>query len=411
MKKRWISFIVAASLTGALLAGCQDGAQTGGAAAEAGTAGTADTAGSTADTGTDAAGQEDNILRLGVSAPMTGGYALYGEGAQNAVDMAVEEINAGGGKFKVEIINGGKVMDDAGDSKQAVNAYNSMMAEHPDAFIATYNSSCSLPMAELAQKDGMLQLVSVATNYKITEVGDHIFRACFIDPYQGKMAARFAGEKGCKKTAVIYAKDDDYSNGLKDAFVENAPANGMEVVYTGECTSKDTDFSAQVSQVVASGADYLFFPCILDIVPLLVQQARDAGFEGIIMGGDAWDGSDTTGLESYFENTYYTNHYSAEDTSESVQTFVQKYTEKYGDDSLTAAAALYYDCVYMLVKAAEDADATDTESLVKAMTNMEFSGVTGTFTLNDTGDPEKNVVINTYVDGKVKWVMTLEPED
>lgn len=400
MKKRCVSLLVAVSLVGTMLCGCGGGTAVAGETADGGAAASSQEA---------EAGAEDNILRLGVSAPMTGSYALYGEGAQNAVDMAVEEINSSGGKFQVEIINNGTVMDDAGDSKQAVNAYNSIMAADPDAFIATYNSSCSLPMAELAQKDGMLQLVSVATNYKITEIGDHIFRACFIDPYQGKMAAQFAGEKGCKKAAVIYAKDDDYSNGLKDAFVENAPANGMEVVYSGECTSKDTDFSAQVSQVAASGADYLFFPCILDIVPLLVQQARAAGFEGIIMGGDAWDGADTTGLEDEFENTFYTNHYSAEDTSEAVQSFVKKYTEKYGDDSLTAAAALYYDCVYMLLDAAKKADATDTESLVKAMTNMEFSGVTGTFTLNDTGDPEKNVVVNTYVDGKVKWVTTLEP--
>ena len=132
------------------------------------------------------------------------------------------------------------------------------------------------------------------------------------------------------KVAIIYAKDDDYSNGLKDAFVENAEGNGLEIVYTGECTTTDTDFTAQASQAVASGADFLFYPCFLDTVPLLVQQARDAGFDGITMGGDGWDGSDTTGLESYFDKCYFTNHYSSEDTSEAVQNFVTKYTEKYG---------------------------------------------------------------------------------
>ena len=114
-----------------------------------------------------------------------------------------------------------------------------------------------------------------------------------IDPYQGKMAALFAKEQGASKIAIIYAKDDDYSNGLKDAFVENADSNGLEIVYTGECTTTDTDFTAQASQAVAAGADFLFYPCFLDTVPLLVQQARDAGFEGITMGGDGWDGSDT----------------------------------------------------------------------------------------------------------------------
>ena len=192
--------------------------------------------------------------------------------------------------------------------------------------------------------------------------------------------------------------------------MENADSNGLEIVYTGECTTTDTDFTAQASQAVAAGADFLFYPCFLDTVPLLVQQARDAGFEGIIMGGDGWDGSDTAGLETYFDNCYFTNHYSSEDTSEAVQNFVNKYTEKYGSESLNACAALYYDAIYMLVQAAEDGGGSDTESLVKGMTGMTFTGVGGTFTLDENGDPEKSVAINTYENGQVKWFKTLSPE-
>ena len=92
-----------------------------------------------------------------------------------------EEINALGG-YQIEILNGGKLADDASDSKQAINVYNSLMAEDPDVLIATYNSACALPMAELAQKDGMVMVVPGANNYAITETGDHIFRTCFIDP-------------------------------------------------------------------------------------------------------------------------------------------------------------------------------------------------------------------------------------
>lgn len=152
----------------------------------------------------------------------------------------------------------------------------------------------------------------------------------------------------------------------------------------------------------------IFFPCFYDVVPLLVQQARDAGFEGAIVGGDAWDGVDTTGLEDAFNNTYYTNHYSSEDTSEAVQNFVTKFTENYGSDTLNACAALYYDTVYMIYNAANKGGGTDTESILKGMTNLEFSGVTGSFTLNDTGDPEKNVVINEFKDGECKWLLTLD---
>lgn len=221
------------------------------------------------------------------------------------------------------------------------------------------------------------------------------------------MAALFAKDKGFAKVAVIYAKDDDYSNGLKDAFVENCEANGIEVAYVGECMTTDTDYSSQAAQAVASGADLLYYPCFLDTVPLLVGAARNAGFTGAIMGGDGWDGSDTTGLAEQFDDCYFTNHYSSEDTAPAVQNFVAKYTEKYGTESLNACAALYYDAMYMLVQAAENAGGTDTASLVKGMTGMSFTGVGGDITLDENGDAIKSIAINTYIDGEVKWTETL----
>lgn len=405
MKRKLVGILLCSAMLASMVSGC-------GASGSDTAADTTDSSASESTEGTAAAasGEEDNVIRIGAVCAMTGGSAIYGEGAQNAIDMAVEEINSAGGDYTVEIVNGGKVADDAKDSKQAVNAYNSVMADNPEAVVGSFFSSTTLPMAELANEDGMILLATGATNKDVTLVGSTIFRDCFIDPYQGKMAALFAADQGATKAAIIYAKDDDYSNGLKDAFVENAEANGIEVVYTGECTTTDTDFTAQVSQAVASGADYLFYPCFLDTVPLLVQQARDAGFEGIIMGGDGWDGSDTSGLESYFDNCYFTNHYSSEDTAEAVQNFVTKYTEKYGTESLNACASLYYDAIYMLVEAAENGGGSDTASLVSGMTGMTFTGVGGTFTLDENGDPEKSVAINTYEDGQVKWFKTLSPE-
>lgn len=399
MKKKLVSILLAATMVASLLTGCS-----GSKSSE-----TTDTAGVTqaaSASGTTASGAEDNVVKIGVVCTLTGGSAIYGEGAKNAVTMAADEINKSDSKIKVKIVD---IVDDAGDSKQAVNAYNSMEPKAPEAVVGAFFSSVTLPMAEIAKKQNMLLLAAGATNIKVTQVGPTIFRDCFIDPYQGKMATQFAKEKGAKNVAIIYAKDDDYSNGLKDAFVKNAEANGLKVVYTGECTTKDTDFTAQVSQAISSGADFLFYPCFLDTVPLLVQQARDAGFNGIIMGGDGWDGSDTTGLESYFDNCYFTNHYSSEDTAPAVQKFVTTYTDKYGKDSLNACAALYYDAIYMLVEAAKNGGGTDTASLVKGMTGMKFTGVGGTFTLDKDRNAIKSVVINTFKDGKVKWLKTLEP--
>lgn len=396
MKRKLLSLVLTGTMAATVLAGCSSSAQQSSAGKE--------TIRETK------AASEEKLIKVGVIGPVTGGSAIYGEGAQNAITMAVEEINASDSEYKVEIINGGKMADDASDAKQTINAYNSLIKENPDAVVGSFFSSVTLPMAEQASKDNMLLIATGATNKDITLKGPTIFRDCFIDPYQGKMAAQFAKEKGWKKAAVIYAKDDDYSNGLKDAFIENAEANGIEIVYTGECTTKDTDFSSQTSQVVAKGADFLFYPAFLDTVPLLVSAARDSGFDGAIMGGDGWDGADTKGFEEKFNNCYFTNHYSSEDTAPAVSNFVSKYTEKYGAESLNACAALYYDAIYMLVEAAKNGGAADTASLVKGMTGMTFTGVGGTFTLDENGDPEKSVAINTYESGKVKWLMTLSPE-
>ena len=400
MRKKLLSAVLIGVMASSLLTGCGSSAQQSAAGA-----GTKAVSGETK-----AAGDGSKTIKIGAICSLTGGSAIYGEGAQNAITMAAEEINSSDSEYKIEIVNGGKVVDDASDAKQAINAYNSLMKESPNAIVGCFFSSVTLPIAEQASKDNMLLLATGATNKDVTLKGPSIFRDCFIDPYQGKMAAQFAKEKGWKKAAVIYAKDDDYSNGLKDAFIENAKANGIEVVYTGECTTKDTDFSSQASQVVAKGADFLFYPCFLDTVPLLVGAARDAGFTGAIMGGDGWDGSDTKGVEDKFDNCYFTNHYSSEDTAPAVSNFVSKYKEKYGTESLNACAALYYDAVYMIAEAAKNGKATDTPSLIKGMTKMTFTGVGGTFTLDENGDPEKSVAINTFEGGKVKWLMTLSPE-
>lgn len=403
-RRQFVELCAAASAMG-ILSACGSSAQQGGAASAAASSTAASEAASTA-----SAGDEDNVIRVGVFCAMTGGSAIYGEGAQNAVDLAVEEINSAGGTYTIEIVNGGKVADDAKDAKQAMNAYNLLMADSPEALVGSFFSSVTLPVAEQATADGMMLLATGATNTDVTQKGPTIFRNCFIDPYQGKMAALFVKSEGYSKVAVIYAKDDDYSNGLKDSFVENCEANGIEVGYVGECMTTDTDYSSQVAQAVASGAELLYYPCFLDTVPLLVGAARNAGFTGPIMGGDGWDGSDTTGLEDKFEGCYFTNHYSSEDTAPAVVDFVTKYTEKYGTESLNACAALYYDAMYMLIQAAENGGGSDTASLVKGMTGMSFSGVGGDITLDENGDAIKSIAFLTYVDGEPKWALTLDAE-
>lgn len=192
MKKatRVLSLTMAAAMAAGVLGGCSSSAQ-GGTASTADTSSAASTTASSADSG--------NVIRVGVVCSMTGGSAIYGEGAQNAVDMAVEEINSGDSGYTVEIVNGGKVADDAKDAKQAMNAYNKVMADSPAAIVGSFFSSVTLPMATQAANDGMLLLATGATNVDVTQKGSTIFRNCFIDPYQGKMAALFVKSKGIQQ--------------------------------------------------------------------------------------------------------------------------------------------------------------------------------------------------------------------
>ena len=408
MKKKLLSMVLASAMVATCLTGC--GSSTTASTTETPASDTATTTEAATEAGTEAAAASGDTINIGVVAPLTGSYALFGQSGKNSAELAVKEINEAGGVLgkELKIV---ETVDDKGDSTEAVNCYNRLASEDVCAVVGTFSSSCSIPMAERAQEDGMLLISPSATNAKLTLVGDHIFRACFIDPIQGPTMAKFAYEQGAKKAAIIYAKDDDYSNGLYETISEAwGGYDGAELVYTGECTSKDADFTAQVSQVVASGADVLFYPFMLDTVPLVVQQAREAGFEGMIVGGDGWDGSDTTGIEDYFNNTFYTNHYAPEDPAEVVQNYVAAYKEAYGEDSMTSIGACYYDAVKMVAQAIETAGSADTQEIVKAMTGMSYEGVTGSFTLDENGDPKKPITFVEFVDGVPTWKSNVAAE-
>ena len=237
MKKatRVLSLTMAAAMAAGVLGGCSSSAQ-GGTASTADTSSAASTTASSADSG--------NVIRVGVVCSMTGGSAIYGEGAQNAVDMAVEEINSGDYGYTVEIVNGGKVADDAKDAKQAMNAYNKVMADSPEAIVGSFFSSVTLPMAEQASKDGMLLLATGATNADVTLKGDTIFRNCFIDPYQGKMAALFAKDKGFVPVDVIPGQ-----------VAMPVPAAAPSAIDDARAALLSMGFSPQETDVALSGYD------------------------------------------------------------------------------------------------------------------------------------------------------------
>ncbi len=395
MKKRVLSLLTAGALVASALTGCGSSSAESTAAA------------SGADAGTEAAAAADgDTISFGVIAPLTGPHALYGEAGKNGVNLALKEINeAGGVKIgdKSYTLNAAVICDDKSDSTEAISAYNNCASYDIVGIIGTYASSCTKAFATQAQSDGLVVITPVSTNASICKIGDYIFRACFSDDAQGPAMAAFIKDKlGAKKAAIIYGSNEDYCTGLYESISKYFDENSVDyVVY--ECTSTDTDFSAQVSKVVAEGCDAIAYPNYLDTAPMLIQQARAAGFTGGIVGGDGWDGCDTTGLEADFENTYYLNHLDFGDTSEAVQSFVTKYTEAYGSDSLCAPGALYYDTVYMLKQAIEEAGSADPAAIKDALAKIDFNGVTGHVTFDENGDPIKAFTIETFEDGKVTY--------
>ncbi len=341
-------------------------------------------------------------VKVGAISPNTGDLAAYGEAVSNGIKLAVEEINANGG------VLGGRplevtYMDDKGDSTEGANAFNKLVSDGVCAILGSVTSGVTAGLGTLANEQGMLLLSPTATADTITEGLPTVFRACFRDSYQGEVGAKVAKDLGLTKVAVLYASGDPYSSGLKDAFVNAAPAQGLEVVATESSSGvHDTDYTSQLTNIIASGAQLIFAPYYYDTIgPYIVPQARQLGFTGAFVGADGFDG--TTGTmqddKTLYENCYFTNHYAQDNPSEKVQNFVKAYQAKFDPKSLNALAALAYDAAYMLADSINKAGSDKTADIIAAMTGMSFDGVTGSFTLDDTNTPAKKCAIITFKDG------------
>ncbi len=347
----------------------------------------------------------ENPIPVGAIAPNTGDLAAYGTAVSNGIKLAVEEINAAGGVLgrQLEVT----YMDDKGDSTEGANAFNKLTSDGVKAIIGSVTSGVTAGLGALADAEGMLLLTPTATADTVTDGLTGVFRACYKDSFQGEVAAKLAVDLGVKKVAVLYASGDAYSAGLYESFIAASAALGLELVAT-ESTSgvHDTDFTTQLTNIVATGAELIFAPFYYDTVgPYIVPQARAAGFTGYFAGADGWDGTLGTMVEdkSLYNKSYFVNHYAPDDPSEKVQGFVKAYSDKFGAESLNALAALAYDSVYMLAQAITAAGTDDTAAIITAMTGMSFEGVTGSFTLDETGTPAKAAPVIEYVDGTAKF--------
>ena len=368
--------------------------------------------GSMVDSSSSSAKASGDSITIGTVTTNSGTAAAYGEAEVKGFELAVSEINAKGG------INGKKVklesMDDKGDATEASNAYNKLAGDNNVLAVAGPTiSATTAAVAPLADQSKLVTIAPAATSDSI-ETGNYLFRTCFKDSYQGEVAARFAAENlKVKKVAVLYGTGDPYSSGVGEAFAKAAEKLGLEVVDKESSSSADdTEYSAQLQKIQASGAELLYAPYYYSVAgPYIIPQARSVGFEGYVMGPDGYDGLKLTGDKSQYNKTYYTTHYSADDnTNTKVQDFIKSYKSKNNAEPNTFAA-LGYDTIYMIKQAIEKAGENATrEDVRNAVAGMTFDGVTGKFTMDKSGSPTKSVTVLEMKDGKPVYNTTVQPK-
>ena len=368
--------------------------------------------GSMDDSSSSSAKASGDSITIGTVTTNSGTAAAYGEAEVKGFELAVSEINAKGG------INGKKVklesMDDKGDATEASNAYNKLAGDNNVLAVAGPTiSATTAAVAPLADQSKLVTIAPAATSDSI-ETGNYLFRTCFKDSYQGEVAARFAAENlKVKKVAVLYGTGDPYSSGVGEAFAKAAEKLGLEVVDKESSSSADdTEYSAQLQKIQASGAELLYAPYYYSVAgPYIIPQARSVGFEGYVMGPDGYDGLKLTGDKSQYDKTYYTTHYSADDnTNTKVQDFIKSYKSKNNAEPNTFAA-LGYDTIYMIKQAIEKAGENATrEDVRNAVAGMTFDGVTGKFTMDKSGSPTKSVTVLEMKDGKPVYNTTVQPK-
>jgi branched-chain amino acid transport system substrate-binding protein len=358
--------------------------------------------------------QTANEIRIGLITPLTGDVKTFGESVKNAFEMAVDEANRSGGVAGMKIAY--VVVDDRNDPTEASNAANLLINRHKvHAIIGSVTSKASIPVSDLAQSSKIPAITPSATNPKVTVADgkrkEFMFRACFIDPFQGRVMSRFARETLQKgKAAVLFDASNDYSKGIAEFFGNDFKSLGGKVVAYESYGRDDVDFSPLLTKVKASGADVLFLPDYYNKVGLIAKQAREKGIKATLIGPDGWDSPDLVKIAGdAVEGGYFSNHYSPEDTRPEVAGWVKKYKEKFGQTP-DALGTLAYDATNLLLEAIRKANGNDPLKIREALAAIKgFKGVTGESTMDGNGDAVKSAVILQIVEGRQKFVKVVNP--
>ena len=341
---------------------------------------------------------------LGGSGPLTGDAAVYGLAVEHGAQIAVDEINAKGGKTQFDLV----FEDDEADGEKATSAFNTLMDKGMQVSLLTTTSGAGQTVAPLYQQENIFAITPSGSSPAIiyqdadNESGPYgnVFQMCFTDPNQGKASADYLAEHADlgSKIAVIYRNDDNYSNGLYTKFKAEAAAKGLNIVDEEAFQKGTTDFSVYVQKAQAAGADIVFLPIYYQPASQILTAAKAAGYAPTFFGCDGMDGILTMeGFDtSMAEGLYMLTPFAADASDEKTQSFVKKYKDAYGDTPNQFAADAY-DAVYAIAQALDASDVTPdsktddiTAALESQFTSMTFDGITGTdVTWNKNGEVTK----------------------
>lgn len=348
-------------------------------------------------------------IPVGEFASLTGGSASFGQSSHKGTALAFDEINAGGGVLgkKVRLIT----EDDQSAAGQPATIVRKLISQDKVvAVLGEVASSKSLEAAPICQQAKIPMISPASTNPKVTEVGDYIFRVCFIDPFQGTVMSKFAQSKGWKKVAVLTDVKQDYSVGLAEFFVKDFTGSGGEIVKDQKYSSGDKDFKAQLTSIKAARPEAVFVPGYYAEVALIAKQAKLLGLKVPLLGGDGWVGDSLLKVAgNSLDGSVFSCHFSADDKSEVVQGFVKRFKAKYNEQP-DDMAALGYDSAMILFEAMKRAGTTDSEKLRDAIAATKaHPGITGSITLDEKRNASKPAVILGINKGAFEFVRTMTP--
>lgn len=347
-----------------------------------------------------------NIL-VGEYGSLTGPQASFGISTDNAIQLATDQLNAKGG------IDGKKVVvkaeDDQGLPQQATAAVNRLIEGSAIAILGEVASSCSLAGGRVCQQRHIPMISPSSTNPAVTELGDYIFRVCFIDSFQAAVVARFAHDAlHATRVAIFTNKDQAYSTGFSDNFKKAFTQMGGQIVIEKSYSATDTDFRGALTAIKQANPQAILIPGYYSDAGSIARQARALGITCPLLGGDGWDSQDLfkTG-GSAVNGCYFSDHLSMDDPSPRVQAFVKAFEAKYNHKP-DALAALGYDAANLLFDAMRRAKSLTPQDIRNAIAQTkDFPGVTGNITINAQRNADKPAVIIKIENGKFLLAATI----